>query len=716
MSFERLRQTTVRIQRLAAPTLADFAHRYGVTVSELHAANRTAHRAWTDEAAFVRDVEAGETFVLPIPPSERALLWEHTPVRRGQTLQAMCQGLNPARATQHLTPIQPSELWGYSVNAPFREAVLHLSAREARANIDSHPENAAWNDSHPQFVYVPGDRGQPQAPIRAQPNGTVTTEVVPEWLVTARRHLEMLETRLDALARANDAVQNAEGRYLQETAYITLLEHYIALLDRNRGLGRYAEELRRIATLKNEARQHMVLDRLREDQPPLLRNQEAAARWVEMIVHRNQTLRSALAQARAASLPPTQGASQPAQGSSQPAQGSAAAQGAQIWDWSMRLFERTIRELNRVHHPLDVLDRIDQALPQGLATLAQSPDSAFLWAIGTLAGGTPMFVGNAPGPANFYVAVLQYSTFRTLADVAHLHQRFPNFVSQLVQEIGHVFGASAQARQSALTRIQTGQRAQIEEAARDLTGGVQTGRLPSLVLLLCAGGALFATYRSWQHGDTSTVEAILSAGGTVSGGVSSFAQVIIASCQQGSQTAATWQAIGERAGRVAAVIGVVASAYSLIQHIRTTDRAQLNYWKITGYGLNIIGGVLTLGAYLRIVPGGQMIGGFLTLGGFIALMIADPESARQYFEAPVNTFVRHLLEKIEQGHYYRLALQRGAPTLLTAMSNVRYALETYSLGLNQYFVVRSDAQRRQLLAALQEMGIPENRATPMLAE
>ena len=56
MSFERLRQTTVRIQRLAAPTLADFAHRYGVTVSELHAANRTAHRAWTDEAAFVREV------------------------------------------------------------------------------------------------------------------------------------------------------------------------------------------------------------------------------------------------------------------------------------------------------------------------------------------------------------------------------------------------------------------------------------------------------------------------------------------------------------------------------------------------------------------------------------------------------------------------------------------------------------------------------------
>jgi hypothetical protein len=723
VTFERLHDTTVRIRRLSERTLAECARRYGLTVDELFAANpdpplprpiRTVSDVEVSDGrepialrgrdAFARRVEAGASFALPVPASERALLWERTPWPRGQALSALCGAINQRRAQQHLPPVQPAELWAFAVNAPVREAALGRVEEAQRADRDAHPDTIVWEGDAPATLHVPGDPGQPQVPARALPNGSVTTEVSPAWLVRARRDLEMLEVRLDALSHASAAIERAEGLALQETTLITLLERYIELLEQNQGVtGRYAEERRRVGLLRDAAIEHVVHGELRVSRPHLLAAQDASARWVEMLAHRNAGLRTALEEVTRAASPPAEG---------QPAHPHAAAARA-VLEWSRRLFGRSIEELARVRRQVVLLDQLHQA-SGNLADLARHGDSPMLWALGGVASLTPMFVGNAPGPANLYLAAIQYAVYRDLTEM-HLvawQQMLPGgYVRQKAGDIARVFGATASAEANLVEAVMAGERRGIERAARDITSEVQAGRPWALLLLVCAGLSLYATHESWRAGDTTKIEAILGAGSSALGSVSALSQIVLKTCTSPSQLAGF---VGEHAGRMATVLGAVASAYSLYNYLQTTPRDKWNYWKIGGYTASTLGGLLTLATYLWTVPGGQLVGGVLSFGGVLLLLLAEEETARQFAEGPINTFVRHVVERIESGEHYQRALQRGAPSLVTAMSNVRYAIATYNFVVGQLFYVRNHTERAQILAELARLGIPEERGQLMI--
>lgn len=669
MSYQPIRQRHVRMRFSAAGfgSLAELAALYRTTVAAIYAETRGARSSTTHGQIeqFAVEIERDPTawFHLPIPPEERAQRWKRVSADN-HTLQSVVDRENAERQREGLPPVTTAFVWNLAMNAPARAETARIAPDERQARLAVfNPIGLAPGVS----IWIPRELGQIQQALRAQPNGTLVLEPVPPWLLTLRRRLSELEIDLNSLEGYRIAAERAAAEATQESTYATLLEKYTALMIQNRAAaiqqgytvrgGPYEPLHDAMVRLRDQARAHMVRSPVEVENPPLIEARGYYARRVVDFLQNDAEIHRLVEQLQR--------------------ERTTVALGEQTFDWWTRTFERGMQLANGLPEGEPLMAAIERgttpaASQSGASASAASPGAA-LSTLNYLAQLGPMFVGNAPGPANLTVAALQAIAYRDLARRS-MGQAAPAADRQLLSRLIRVFRVADQREVDAVrAQLATMRRTDIEAAARRVTGNVHSGQLYSSVLLVCVGISLMAALDA-PGTDVPTV--LMSVMSAQASGTSSFAQLLIPFFERRSMTAISeaTSALGEVAGRAAALLQIVAAGYSLVQYLRAPHPDGINPWQVTSYALSVLAGVLTLAAYLEMVPYGQLIGAFLTLGALVTALIADPQAAQEWWDGQVKTFLKKVLERLESQPHYR-AISRRRPELAAALRNARTVVE-----------------------------------------
>jgi hypothetical protein len=660
MTYFPLAERSVPVDRMAEPTLADLAARYFTTPHEVYFHTPSAVAAGSFED-FVTSVEAGGSFRVPIPHEERAETWIAVALNPGERLSARCQILNADPRRAGTPPLTPTFLWNLAANAPFREAAL---LRSPGRLADDDPERATYD--YNKAVMVPRHLGQIQSPIRALPNGAVTVDPIPDWVVELRTTLEILEAQIDRLDLLTTQVEQARTRSHAEVETMRLIKELIRITHEHPTPilpDDLTDTLQTATQLYAEAKEQMLGSGFaRASHAALLGSLSSTYAAVDGMMYRQPRTVALLDRLRTlvdAADDPTHPA---------PAPSNAVVVGRNVLEWHRLLTARGLLALHRADGQSQVIDAIAGAAPGDLGGLAASyPESPALWAVSAVTSVGLMIFGNAPGPSNLYLSTLQVQVYRKLASATIRGARDATLVQRTLQALGERYGVAAAEIATAEREVATGTRANIVGAARRLTGNVQAGPLASVALLILVGVGLYATVASWPAGQVPTPDQLTGLLGSGYGGLAVALQAWMS--LQGSSAALV--EIGNAAGVIAGVVGIVANAFALVDYLVTTRSQDLNWWKIGSLSLGILGGALTLAGFLELWPLVQLAGVVVSLAAIVTAIIADPEAVREWWDGPVKTLLLRLMPRIFQGEQFRL----------TVVANQAMNLEALAIGL-----------------------------------
>lgn len=658
MTYSRRNDTTLMttLNRWVDRDLAGYAARYGTDAAVVYGLNRGRPGVAATLEAFGTQVQNGAPFLLPIRNAERSQEWKRVPPS-DRSLELICAEENTARARDHLPGVSPVFIWNLSTNAAFRAGAMTNVANTAR-NREAFPDSASCAA---EAVFIPRDLGPVQQALRAQPNGNITLDTPGDWMVRIRTKLARLELSFDPLERYRDQIIERQRECAQEATYSTLVRRFIDLLQENRHSPELAGLVEAIHQLDDKVAHNLAMNPLRHEYPELLALRDEFAGHFVDVLYRDAQFKSDIQELER--------------------QRSTVLRGGETWEWYNRVSTRAMQLTHDLPLAQDLMDKVCAAV---VGHSSDPTESAIVWTAQQFAATTPLFVGNAPGPANLYVSFLQYATYRELVKTVSGRGGLPGAVPVLRQglanSIRRLSGPEMQQVEALLVR---GGRGRMEQAARIITGDIQTGRLASSICIVCAGLSMLTTAATTESFTPEFVAQLL---GGEAAMASSYAQLLLKWLSSSSRAELELLGhFGELAGRAAAVLGIVASCLGYAQYLHDTPSGQMDAWKVASYVLSIASGGVTLVAYLCVIPGGQLLGGALMLAAIITAIVADREKLREWLQGPAAQFLRWVLQYLgERPHF--MAISRVVPDLAAAHQTALLRIAELSGG----FVVGND--------------------------
>ncbi len=675
MTYSRRNDTTLMttLNRWVDRDLAGYAARYGTDAAVVYGLNRGRPGVAATLEAFGTQVQNGAPFLLPIRNAERSQEWKRVPPS-DRSLELICAEENTARARDHLPGVSPVFIWNLSTNAAFRAGAMTNVANTAR-NREAFPDSASCAA---EAVFIPRDLGPVQQALRAQPNGNITLDTPGDWMVRIRTKLERLELSFDPLERYRDQIIERQRECAQEATYSTLVRRFIDLLQENRNSPELAGLVAAIHQLDVQVARNLAMNPLRHEYPELLTLRDEFAGHFVDVLHRDAQFKSDIQELER--------------------QRSTVLRGGETWEWYNRVSTRATQLTHDLPLAQDLMDKVCAAV---VGHSSDHTESAIVWTAQQFAATTPLFVGNAPGPANLYVSFLQYATYRELVKtvsgrgglpgaVPVLRQGLANSIRRLsgpeMRQVEELLVRGGRSNMQLATQVIIGgteSRRRMEQAARIITGDIQTGPLASSICIVCAGLSMLMTASTTQRFTPEFVAQLLGGQATMA---SSYAQLLLKWLSSSSRAELELLGhFGELAGRAAAVLGIVASCLGYADYLHDTPTGRMDAWKVASYVLSIASGGFTLVSYLVVIPGGQLIGGALMLAAIITAIVADGEKLREWLQGPAARFLRWVLQYLgERPHF--LAISRVVPDLAAAYQTALLRIADLSGG----FVVGND--------------------------
>ncbi len=407
--------------------------------------------------------------------------------------------------------------------------------------------------------------------------------------------------------------------------------------------------------------------------------------------------------------------------------------------WAGDAMRRAFVAIAAVQSESQLLSAIDGASADTLGELAaQYPDSPALFMLSTVATLGPQFVGNSPGPQNFFVSALETWVARRLARITLGGGADAGLTAAeraaWIERFGAAWGTGAADVQAAIHAVEAAPtvpstaasrlaaRERFSRAAGGLTGHVQTGVAASGALLFLSGLGLVAAWMSVPPVDPQHPEpwyfrvppdAVLSGLGggmnTVSATIQLWRSAASAATVEGA--AGTYlTAVADVSACAGALFGVIAAAYGLGAYIDQTP--SLDYWKLTSLFLGLEGSLATFIAYLVAVPGGQFFGAALGLAAIIIGILEDPTAFQQWADGPFKTLVMNVLAQIVAMPEFGRAL-REHPELMSRWTD---ALVSAQSAPRFIALPAAEAARTRAVDRLVELGINAAQASQLVPE